>query len=96
MIKKKDVVVAIGARLREARAAASLTQFGVARELRITRQAVSAWERGESTPTVGQWYRIGVLYGVSLDYLVYGVKTMPVGDGMLVEIFKPRTEAESL
>lgn len=72
------VRVAIGGRLREARQSASFSQQQAATELRISRQAISRWERGHSMPQSAEWYLIGQLYGVSLDYLVYGIRTVPV------------------
>lgn len=74
------VRVAIGERLREARRSASMSQEEVAGQLEICRQAISRWETGRALPQTNEWYRIGQLYGVSLDYLVYGIRTVPVND----------------
>jgi transcriptional regulator with XRE-family HTH domain len=67
----------LGGRLREARTQAKLTQQHVADELNITRQAVSGWEAGRHFLTVPQLYELGLLYGVSSDWLLYGMKTVP-------------------
>lgn len=69
----------IGRRLRVARISAGLSQKDMAEQLRLkSRQTISAWERGEATPQVDQWYQLGVLLGTSLDYMVYGIRTVPV------------------
>jgi transcriptional regulator with XRE-family HTH domain len=83
----------VGVRLREARSAAKLSQQQVATDFLITRQAVSAWERGESLPTLQQMYEIGQLYGVSLDYLVYGVKTIPISRAGVMRAIFPGPES---
>jgi transcriptional regulator with XRE-family HTH domain len=68
----------IGRRLSDARHAAGMSQQEVAEGMRVRRQAVSAWERGKSMPTLAEWYDLGPLYGVSLDFLVYGLRTVPL------------------
>lgn len=68
----------IGDRLRESRESANMKQDAAAYELGVRRQAVSSWERGKSMPTAEVWMRIAPLYGVSLDYLVFGIRTIPV------------------
>lgn len=75
---KAEVRSAIGRRLREARLSAAMSQDDVAGELGISRQAVSRWEGGNTTPKPVEWYRIGQIYGVSLDWIVYGIRTVPV------------------
>lgn len=82
----------ISRRLRECRLAAKLSQTDVARDFLISRQSVSGWERGEGLPTVLQLYEIGLLYGVSTDYILYGMLTMPRSAYPIVsEIFRTRT-----
>lgn len=49
-----------------------LTQDELARELNVTRQTVSKWERGLATPDAVNLTALGRLYGVSLDELVNG------------------------
>jgi transcriptional regulator with XRE-family HTH domain len=82
---------AIGGRLKECREAAGLSQANVAQVLRCKRQTVSAWERGKAMPASREWYTLGPLYGVSLDYLVYGVRTIPVSRHAIMErVFRPQ------
>lgn len=49
-----------------------LTQDELAREVGVTRQAVSKWERGVIVPSTVNLSALGRLYGVSLDELVNG------------------------
>lgn len=35
-------------------------------------------------PTLEEWYDLGPLYGASLDFLVYGLRTVPVGSSPTV------------
>lgn len=75
----------IALRLKECRRASSLSQEEVASEFCVARQLVSAWECGRSTPTLDQWFKLAPLYGVSLDYLVYGIRTMPVSSHAILD-----------
>lgn len=77
---QKAVMAAIGRRLKEARHSASFSQESAASELGISRQAISRWENGMAMPQAREWYYIGQVYGVSLDYLVYGIRTVPVSE----------------
>lgn len=65
----------IGGRLQSARRQISSTQQEVAAELRVSRQAVSAWERGVSVPNALELRLLAVRYGVSADFLLFGVAT---------------------
>lgn len=67
----------IGDRLRAARRESGCTQKEAAAECHVSRQAVSAWERGESAPTVRELMALALLYGASTDFLLFGVKTVP-------------------
>ena len=59
----------IGAKLRQARIAAGLTQEQTAEALGVSRQAVSRWESGRSYPEVDKILYICNRYQVSLDEL---------------------------
>lgn len=73
----REEATAIGERLRAVRQEARRTQKDAAAECRVSRQAVSAWERGETIPSVPELMALALLYGVSADYLIFGVKTVP-------------------
>lgn len=92
----KNSNIPISGRLRACRIASELSQADVAKGLAISRQAVSAWERGAAMPTVLQLCEVGLLYGASADFILYGVKTAPVSDlPMMSEIFRTRLEPEA-
>lgn len=54
------------------RRAAGLSQQSVAQALNVTRQAVSAWERGLSEPDALSLTRLADLYGCAVDELLRG------------------------
>ena len=58
-------------RLADRRRQAGLTQEGLAEKLNVTRQAVSKWERSESSPDTDNLIALAALYDVSLDKLLY-------------------------
>ena len=59
-------------RLAKARKDKGFTQSDVAEKLNISFQAVSLWERGETTPEIDKLADIAALYQVSLDWLLTG------------------------
>jgi len=59
-------------RLQTARKQHKLTQSEVAESLNVSFQAVSLWERGETTPEVDKLAEIADLYGVTVDWLLRG------------------------
>lgn len=70
---RQGLRAAIGARLREARITAKLTQEDVASELLRTRQSVSAWESGRALPLLDEFCLISMLYGVEASKLLHGI-----------------------
>ena len=65
--------LAMAQRLVDRRKAAGLSQEALAAQLGVSRQAVSKWERSESSPDTDNLIALAALYGVSLDELLYGV-----------------------
>ena len=63
--------VAIADRLAKRRKEAGLSQEGLADKLGVSRQAVSKWERSESSPDTDNLIALAKLYDVSLDDLLY-------------------------
>ena len=57
--------MAFGERLQEVRRRAGLTQEQFAAELKVSRQAVSKWEAGQTMPDLPK--QMGVLPGISGD-----------------------------
>lgn len=62
--------VEIAQRLAELRRKRGYSQESLARELGLSRQAVSKWERAESSPDTDNLIQLAKLYGVSLDELL--------------------------
>ena len=56
-------------RLADLRRSKGFSQEGLARKLGLSRQAVSKWERAESSPDTENLISLAKLYGVSLDEL---------------------------
>ena len=55
------------------------SQEELANRLNVSRQTVSKWEVGESTPDMEKLVAISDLFGVSLDELVKGEEPKPAG-----------------
>ena len=62
--------VEVAQRLAELRRAKGYSQESLAHELGLSRQAVSKWERAESSPDTENLIALAKLYGVSLDGLL--------------------------
>ena len=55
-----------------------MTQSEVAERLNVSFQAVSLWERGETTPELEKISELAELYGVSTDWLLMGKQELPI------------------
>lgn len=62
----------IGKRIHEIRQQKNITQEQLAKDLAISRQAVSKWESGKAIPDIENLMYISNLYDVSLDELIKG------------------------
>lgn len=58
--------------IRKHRKLIDLSQEGLADALEVSRQAVSAWETGNKSPTLAKIVDMAELFGVTLDELVFG------------------------
>lgn len=67
--------------MRQARAEAGLSQDVAAERVKVSRQAVGQWESGGTAIGATQLGLLGALYGVSADWLIFGLRTVPVDDG---------------
>jgi transcriptional regulator with XRE-family HTH domain len=67
-----EVLDAIGARLREERNRAGISQRELARRLSLSPSLISQLESGQSRPSVGTLYSIVTELGVSLDQIIRG------------------------
>lgn len=57
-------------KLKKLREQSNLTQDYVAKKLGISRQTISKWETGKSSPDIGTTLRLCDLYGISIDELL--------------------------
>lgn len=57
-------------RLKEIRESRGLTQDQIAKELCVTRQAISRWENGKTQPDIQSLTKLSEIYNCSIDELV--------------------------
>lgn len=57
----------VGDALRKARLAMAMSQDDIATEMKVTRQAVGAWEVGRTTPSLREFRDLLLLLGLSAD-----------------------------
>ncbi|MDC7219933.1 MAG: DUF5680 domain-containing protein [Spirochaetales bacterium] len=62
----------LGNRINELRNNACLTQEQLAEKLDVSRQAVTKWEKNDSTPDISKIIELSNVFGVSTDYLIKG------------------------
>lgn len=60
----------IANRLIDLRRQKNLTQEQLADKINVSRQTISKWERGETSPDSDNLIALAMLYGISLDYLL--------------------------
>lgn len=80
-------------KLTQARKAAGLTQADVAAKLNVSRQAVSRWESGDTTPSVDKLKTLARIYGVSLDWLCSDAADRELPEAAKPEADRPPDEA---
>lgn len=66
------MTIEIANRLQKLRKENGYSQDELAEKLGISRQAISKWERSESSPDTDNLIELAKLYNVSLDELIYG------------------------
>jgi len=76
----------LGSRIFNLRSNKNMKQSELARELGVSRQAVSKWENDLSSPDVKNLIALAELFDVTIEYLAYGKIPAPV------EIPEPKTE----
>ncbi|WP_125567118.1 helix-turn-helix domain-containing protein [Companilactobacillus insicii] len=62
------------AQLKKIRKEQNTTQDDLASQLFVTRQAISKWESGDSTPDLNNLIKLTDIFNVSLDTLVFGAE----------------------
>lgn len=91
-----ELGIAVRQRMREAREAAKLTQAEVGADLGVSRQVITKWENGTSSPNPVQVVRLCTRYGVSTDWLLTGTRTVPVeAEPVVKRVLRPRDFADS-
>ncbi len=68
----REMNIKIANRLVELRKAHGYSQEMLAAELGLSRQAISKWERGESSPDLDNILELSKVYGITLDALIKG------------------------
>lgn len=64
-------------RIQELRKARGLSQEELAEALGVSRQAVSKWESGQSSPDLDKIVQLSEYFGVSTDHLLKGAELLP-------------------
>ena len=70
----------VGAKIKQARTAAGLTQEQAAEALGVSRQTMSNWETGKTYPDIVSVIKMSDVYEVSLDHLLKGREEAPMAD----------------
>lgn len=75
-VRQEDVAVtrSLGETLRDHRTRCQMTQEYVAEAVGVSRQAVSKWEKGLSSPSTANLLALAKLYGVSVEELLKSVE----------------------
>lgn len=64
-------------RLLQLRGEREVSQIELAEALNVSRQAVSRWETGQSTPSAEKLQFLAAYYGITIDELFYSVEEKP-------------------
>ncbi len=78
ILDEKQTNATIGKQIRLLRKQSGMTQEDLAKELNVTRQALSNWERDVNSPDLGTLKRICSLFGIHMDDLAKEVMKMDV------------------
>lgn len=64
--------MSLGERITELRKASGLSQYALAQALEVSRQAVSKWENGQSSPDAANLIRLAEILDTDIEYLTTG------------------------
>lgn len=73
-----------------------LSQLKLAEMMNVSRQAVSRWEAGTAVPSTDNLKYLGLLYGVTLEYLLYDDATDMTTSPQAAGLNKNCTEKKKL
>lgn len=75
-MKKGGILLGIGERIQRQRTKNGLSQEGLAERLGVSRQSVSKWELGQTTPDLEKIVGMSKLFSITTDTLLLGDKTV--------------------
>lgn len=64
----------IGKTIRKLREEKNMTQDNLAEKMNVTRQAVSNWETGKTSPDIDTLFKLSQIFDVSMEEIIYGEK----------------------
>ena len=67
----------IGERITTLRKERNISQGDLAKKLNVSRQAVSKWEQGLSSPDTAKLIQLAEVFDVEVEYLATGIKPEP-------------------
>lgn len=71
------IYVNLGERILTLRQERGISQADLASRLDVSRQAVSKWEKGQSSPDTVKLIQLAELFDVEVEYLATGIKPQP-------------------
>lgn len=67
----------LGERIVSLRQERGISQAELAKRLEVSRQAVSKWEKGQSSPDTVKLIQLAELFNIEVEYLATGIKPEP-------------------
>lgn len=83
-----------GNRLAQLRKEKGLSQEELANRIGVSRQAISKWENGESSPDTDNLVALAKVYGVTIDELINGEEAKPEPEKVDAEVVEPHKDEE--
>ncbi len=80
--------MSVGQRITELRTAKKISQYQLAKAMDVSRQAVSKWENGQSTPDATKMIKLAELLDTDLEYLTTGRVVVPTRPPVVLETVK--------
>lgn len=77
MTQKLGDLLNLGERILSLRQERGISQAELAKRLEVSRQAVSKWEKGQSSPDTVKLIQLAGLLDVEVEYLATGIKPEP-------------------
>lgn len=72
--------------LKTIRLAKTLSQDALAEQLFISRQSISKWENGDTTPDLDNLIKLAEIFDISLDELVLGKKSEKIVERVIEKV----------